>query len=133
LTDGGTDGGFTLKIDYVLERLKNSPTMDLIKDESLLLTRDQWADHLGVSRVTVFTWEKDIVTDIPFLEADYYQRQKRGRYLDNYQRFILALILFAKSSEHPLSRSSNKSVKTFIRLNFNVLKRKIFDEVIKHV
>lgn len=107
--------------------------MDLLKDNTLLLTRDQWANHLGVSRVTVLHWEKAIVAEIPFLEADYYQVQKRGRYLDNYQRFILAFIVLVKSSEHPLARSSNKSVKAFIRINANILKRKVFQEVIKHV
>lgn len=124
---------FPVDIESILDKIKDSPTIGLIKDSSLLLTREQWADHLGVTRVTLLGWEKHIIIDIPFLSQDYFQDWRRRRYLDNYQRFILTLIFYIKQLDHPLGKSSHKSVKNFLRLQSKVIKRQIFDQVIKYV
>lgn len=124
---------FPVDIESILDKIKDSPTIGLIKDSSLLLTREQWADHLGVTRVTLLSWEKHIIIDIPFLSQDYFQDWRRRRYLDNYQRFILTLIFYIKQLDQPLGKSSHKSVKNFLRLQSKVIKRQIFDQVIKYV
>lgn len=127
------DSNFPMGIEPILEKIKGSPTIGLIKDSSLLLTREQWADHLGVTRVTLLGWEKNLIAEIPFLSQDYFIDWRRRRYLDNYQRFILALIFYVKQLDYPLGRSSHKSTKMFLRLQSKVIKRQVFDQVIKYV
>lgn len=128
-----SEDNFSMDIEAILEKIKDSPTIRLIKDSDLLLTREQWADHLNVTRVTLLSWEKNIIYEIPFLSQDYFQDWRRRRYLDNYQRFILTLIFYVKQLDHPLGKSSHKSVKNFLRLQSKVIKRQIFDQVIKYV
>lgn len=127
------EDNFSMNIELILDKIKDSPTIKLIKDSDLLLTREQWADHLNVTRVTLLSWEKNIIYEIPFLSQDYFQDWRRRRYLDNYQRFILTLIFYVKQLDHPLGKSSHKSVKNFLRLQSKVIKRQIFNQVIKYV
>lgn len=127
------DSTYSMSIESILEKIKGSAIIGLIKDSTLLLTREQWAAHLGVTRVTLLSWEKNLIAEIPFLAQDYFVDLRRRRYLDNYQRFVLALIFYVKQLDYPLGRSSHKSTKTFLRLQSKVIKRHVFEQVIKYV
>ncbi|MBD2492612.1 hypothetical protein [Aulosira sp. FACHB-615] len=96
------------------------------------LTRQEWANVIGINRKTILRWETEIIQSVPPVKAQYFppDRSIRAQYLDNYQRFLLACILVAKGGLEKRSRSYDSVIK-FLKINFNNLKRENFEQWVK--
>ncbi|MBN3993847.1 MAG: hypothetical protein HWQ36_26035 [Nostoc sp. NMS2] len=117
----------------VLETIKQENTF---KDGLLdnLLTRGEWAEVLGIHRMTIMRWESEIIQSVSPIKNAYFgdSRSMRSNCLDNYQRFILACLFVVKGGLENCSKPNKEGIK-FLKINFSQLKREQFEEWIKYV
>ncbi len=93
--------------------------------EPYFLSREQWADCLGIGRTTIWRWEQKIVRLVIAILQEY---QTGHDYLDNYQRFILAAIYALKNGYVESGRKmSNDEVKSYLRKKRTSLTREQFE------
>jgi hypothetical protein len=93
------------------------------------VNRDKLSNLLGISRKTVYRWEREILAKVHPLKTDYFLYCPRIINLSNYQRFILCLIFCLKYRKN----YENKDVITYLRKNFGKLRRGQFDNWIKSI
>lgn len=97
-----------------------------------LLTRKEFASLLGISRKTLFRWERNIVFKVSPVSTAYLSGlTPRSLYLDNFQRFVLSLIFCLRNSSS--FGYSTEDVIRFLRLNFMQLKREQFNSWIQSI
>ncbi|MBD2254634.1 hypothetical protein [Nostoc parmelioides] len=96
--------------------------------EDNLLTRTEWSYVLGIDRTTLWRWEKDIIYKVAPIKTAYLStdRGARTHYLDAYQRFLLTCIFIFKGYVAQ-GMKTNKQAITFLKINFNQLKREQFE------
>ena len=87
-------------------------------------TRRNWAACLGVSRVTIWRWESEIIKMVWVILQDY---QCDRTHLDNYQRFILTTIYALKQGFVLGYKANNEKVKEYLKKQQTQLTRQQFD------
>lgn len=93
--------------------------------DSYFLSREQWANCLGVGRTTIWRWERNIIRLVVSILQEY---QTGNDYLDGYQRFILAAIYALKNGYVEEGRKmSNEEVKSYLRKKRGELTRIKFE------
>lgn len=62
--------------------------------EDVYLTRKEWSNILGISRTTIWRYERNIIRYCVGIKQEYRNgdRGERSNYLNNYQRWILTVI-----------------------------------------
>ena len=96
-----------------------------------LLTQEETAKLLGICRTTVWRWETNVIKTSPVIVNEYFTLETkviRRTYLDNYQRFILWLILMFKSGESGYIPITYEGVSRVLSLGFKHTKRKNFED-----
>jgi hypothetical protein len=89
------------------------------------LSREQWAECLGIGRTTIWRWEQNIIRLVVAVLSEY---QTGHDYLDGYQRFILAAIYALKNGYvEEGKKMSNDEVKAYLRSKRSELTRDQFE------
>ncbi|GIW59492.1 MAG: hypothetical protein KatS3mg087_0558 [Patescibacteria group bacterium] len=95
-----------------------------------LLTREEFARLLGINRKTMYRWEVKLIFKVSPLAIAYLNKDSpRSLYLDNFQRFVIALIFCLRNS--PSYGYDTNQILRFLRLNFMQLKREQFNNWIQ--
>ncbi|HEY9798828.1 MAG TPA: hypothetical protein V6D25_00600 [Leptolyngbyaceae cyanobacterium] len=112
----------------ILGRIAQQNFFDGLKLNNLL-TREEWANILGIHRDTLRRWERSIIEKVTPIQSNYFgnERRMRAPYLDDYQRFIIALIYVFKGGLDRKSKSHKKTI-DFLKMNFTNLKREQFEQ-----
>ncbi|MBW4677690.1 MAG: hypothetical protein KME52_27930 [Desmonostoc geniculatum HA4340-LM1] len=114
-------------LPMILEKIKRESFFSGFMFDNLL-TREEWANVLGIHRQSVRRWEKEIINKVAPIQSNYYTVSRmRSPYLDAYQRFVLALIYVVKGGLDRLNKPHAFAV-DFLKLNFTSLKREQFEQ-----
>ena len=121
--------GCGVAVEKIQERVKGRDFFWLMFGENLL-TQEETAKLLGISRVTLWRWETNIIKTSPVIVNEYFSLEMkviRRIYLDNYQRFILWLIWMFKTGDSGYIPITNEGVSRVLSLGFKHTKRENFE------
>ncbi|NEN95334.1 MAG: hypothetical protein F6K50_07260 [Moorea sp. SIO3I7] len=90
------------------------------------LTREEWSLVLKINKKTLQRWEENIIMKVPTLAFIYCQNfnKKKKQGLDDYQRYILIIILALKKTQ----KLTNEQVRQFLANNWLKLTRENFNK-----
>ncbi len=121
--------GCGLAVENIQERVEGRDFFWVMFGENLL-SQEETAKLLGISRTTVWRWERFVIEPAPVIADEYFSldiKVIRRMYLSNYQRFILWLIFMLKSGDSGYIPVTNEGVTKVLTMGFQRTKRKNFE------
>lgn len=110
--------GATLKgLSSVLVRFQSNEDCNNAKRffDGQLVSREQWGFVLGIHRVTIYRWEKEIIEPDSKLSLLFYKsKNNKSDGLDGYQRFFIAFILLLKAGLVTNRQMTNKEITNYL-------------------
>lgn len=103
-----------------------------------IISRETWANVLGINRNTLRRWEEEIIKKRSPVKAYFYRNRKNQKGYDAYQRFLTLVIYQVKQTRpNGIAKATNKDVIDFFnqchdgRSVWRILGRENFAQFIK--